>query len=109
MSGRLSGMNLSGLDDTRGNAWEWCQHWHKFPTRVARGGSWCGNAKNCRSANCRYGPLDRFYGIGFRVAGVPASPASHPSSGGPDESRLPLMCINHLRESLRLQEFRATG
>ena len=39
--------------------------------RVIRGGSWNNNARNCRPAyRSRIVPVDRFSGLGFRVAAV---------------------------------------
>jgi formylglycine-generating enzyme required for sulfatase activity len=83
--------NSFGLYDLHGNVGEWCQDtWHAnyqgAPIddspwvssdknyRVLRGGSWNGNAWNCRSANrLRHTPDYRNSGLGFRLA-LPCSP-----------------------------------
>jgi formylglycine-generating enzyme required for sulfatase activity len=78
-----NGASPYGVEEMSGNVWEWCLNEYGEPnnlklsgsaTRVVRGGSWVNHRNYARAVSrFRYGPVDRYFFIGFRVGVRPPS------------------------------------
>jgi formylglycine-generating enzyme required for sulfatase activity len=66
--GKPAGNSTHGVCDLAGNVWEWTDERAGAADRVLRGGGWRDIAAVRASRRLRYGPSNRFYYLGFRLA-----------------------------------------